>query len=200
MLWCSIFLQRYTTFSFVVHQAQSVRFSPRFLKCPQQFVRDHVLHVDDDGDEEATAAKRDLQGCPVHEVVDRALNKALTDAERDSVFQAPAEEDDEVGPLSSCLYPVVSSVVAVLDLPRLGTAIQLDFHAFQEAAGRGEHVPRLSVSEHTMCYDVNGCRGMWQSVLEYGSQAQGVSVYWAVVAHCSYEKCYSRPELSFFIP
>eukprot|EP00752_Nemacystus_decipiens_P012159 g10778.t1 len=61
----------------------------------EQFVRDNVLHVDDDEDEEATAAKRGLQECPVHEVVDRSLNGALTDAERDSVFKAPVGEDDK---------------------------------------------------------------------------------------------------------
>ena len=59
------------------------------------------MHVDDDGDEEATAANRDLQECRVHEVVDRALNGALTDVERDGIFKAPSEEDDKVGLRSS---------------------------------------------------------------------------------------------------
>lgn len=60
--------------------------------------------MDDDGDEEAAAAKRDLRRCPVHEVVDRALNGALSDAERDSVFEAPVEEDDKVWYFCRLLY------------------------------------------------------------------------------------------------
>lgn len=74
-----------------------------FNQCPQQFVRDNVLHVDGGGDEEVAAAQRDLRGCPVHEVVDRALN----DPKRDSVFEASVEEDDKVNllsPLFACQY------------------------------------------------------------------------------------------------
>eukprot|EP00903_Cladosiphon_okamuranus_P017102 g15757.t1 len=61
----------------------------------EQFVRDNVLRVDDDGDEGATAAERALEGRPVHEVVDRALDDDLTDAERASVLASPSEEDDK---------------------------------------------------------------------------------------------------------
>lgn len=63
-----------------------------FYQRSQQFVRDNVLHVHDGGDEEEAAAQRDLRQCPTHEVVDRAIN----DAERDSVFEAVVEEDDNV--------------------------------------------------------------------------------------------------------
>lgn len=90
-----------------------VRFSLRHLNdlnAPQQFVRDNVLRVDNDEDEEATAVKRDLQGRSVHEVVDLALNDDLTDAERDSVFEAPIEEDDKVGLFS---FTVPSGYFAV---------------------------------------------------------------------------------------
>lgn len=82
-------------------------------QCAQQFVRDSVLHVDGDGDEEATAAKRDLKECPVHHVIDRALNDAITDAVRDNVFEAPIEEDDKVGIFFRRVVTVLCSVVAV---------------------------------------------------------------------------------------
>lgn len=76
-------------------------------------MRDNVLYVDDDGDEEATTSKRDLRQSPVHEVVDRALNKALSDAERDIVFEAPDEEDDEVGLTNVCRSLLLYRVVQV---------------------------------------------------------------------------------------
>lgn len=127
-----------------------VRFFTPISQCPQQFVRENVLHVDDDGDEEATAAKRDLQECPVHQVVDRALNDDLTDAERDSVFEAPTEEDDKVGLFLAVLYPVyqyVFSVFSVLGLARLGAAVQSALSCLSEAAG---------AVEHTMCDTTRG--------------------------------------------
>ena len=61
----------------------------------QRFARERVLLIDGGGEfGESAGAQRGSRPCTVHEVIDRAIENAV---DEDYVFQAPTEEDDEVG-------------------------------------------------------------------------------------------------------